>query len=230
MPPLCLNCDQGISRNQALCPSCWKAIHFITSPFCEQCGLPFEVPVEKGTLCTECLTDPPPFTAARSVYLYDEASKGMILKFKHGDQLHPSMAMGEWMRRVIQDFLPTVDLILPVPLHRWRLWRRRYNQAALLAKAMSRHTGKDVALDALRRIKPTASQGHQNRAERERNVKGAFGVDKNWHQQIKGKNLLLVDDVMTSGATIRACCTVLQKAGASTIYVATLARVMGLRR
>lgn len=230
LPPLCLNCDAPVSRNQSLCPDCWKAISFISDPCCQRCGLPFEVPVEAGTLCTDCLTDPPEYTAGRSVFLYDDASKQMILKFKHGDQLHPATAMGEWLAKAASDFMPQMEVIIPVPLHFWRLWRRRYNQAALLAQKISQLIGKPVALQALQRVKATHSQGHHNRAERHQNMRHAFRVNPARRGQIEGKNVLLVDDVLTTGATLNECCRTLQKAGARAIYVVTLARAKGLRR
>jgi ComF family protein len=230
LPPLCLNCDATVSRNQSLCPACWKAINFISDPYCQRCGLPFEVPVETETLCTDCLTEPPDYTQARSVYVYDEASRPMILKFKHGDQLHPAIAMGEWMSKAAAPLLADTDLIVPVPLHPWRLFRRRYNQAAILAQQIGAQSRKPVLLDGLRRVRHTQSQGHHSRAERHKNIHNAFIVPRALQDKINGKKLLLVDDVLTTGATINECSRILQKAGASAIYVVTLARAKGLRR
>ncbi|NCY12444.1 MAG: ComF family protein [Burkholderiaceae bacterium] len=224
LPPLCLNCDAPVSRNQSLCPDCWKAISFISDPCCQRCGLPFEVPVEAGTLCTDCLTDPPDYTAGRSVFLYDDASKEMILKFKHGDQMHPAIAMGEWLAKAASDFMPQLDVIIPVPLHYWRLWRRRYNQAALLAQKISQFTGKPVDLQVLQRVKPTHSQGHHNRTERHKNMSKAFRVSSSRREQIDGKTVLLVDDVLTTGSTIHSLATTLKQSGAKRVTAWTMFR------
>lgn len=226
-PPLCLNCDEPVGGDQTLCPECWKKIHFITTPYCQRCGLPFSIPVEADTLCTSCLTTEPEFSRARSVYLYDDASKPIILKFKHGDQLHPTKALSQWMGRAAAEFLPDIDWVVPVPLHYWRLFHRKYNQAALLGQAIAKQHNKPFAADALRRIKATPSQGHLSRKERYSNVKRAFQVPKSWQQRLVNKKILLVDDVLTSGATVNACSEVLKNAGASAIYVITVARVQG---
>ena len=226
-PPLCLNCDSAVGGNQTLCPACWKAIHFIAPPWCAVCGAPFEVPVEPNTVCGECLAFPPDFTRAHSAMVYDDASRRLILSFKHSDRLHPVRAMADWMRRNGAELWQTADIIIPVPLHRWRLFKRRYNQAALLAQELGKLLNKPVAVDALQRIKATASQGHLNREQRRQNIAGAFRLAP--RTDVKGKTVVLVDDVLTTGATVNACSRVLLKAGATAVYVATLARTRAYR-
>jgi ComF family protein len=224
LPPLCLNCYEPVGEHQTLCPSCWKAIHFTAPPCCARCGLPFDVPVEAGTLCGECLTSPPTYTSARSAMIYDEASKRLVLSFKYGDRLHVVPALAGWMQRAGESFLADADMIIPVPLHRWRLFLRRYNQAALLAQALSRNTGKPVEIDCLQRRRATKSQGKMNREKRKQNVKNAFCFTHRGIDKIKGKNIILIDDVLTTGATVNECSRVLLEAGAERVDVLTLMR------
>lgn len=194
----------------------------MAAPFCARCGAPFDLPVEEGTLCGACLDQEPVFTAARSALIYDDFSKPLILRLKHADRLHPVPALANWMVRAGGDMWGQVDVIVPVPLHRWRLLKRRYNQAALLAQAIGKQTGKPVSVDLLRRVRSTASQGHFSRKERAANVAKAFTVKKG--AEITGKRIVLVDDVLTSGATVNECASILFKAGAASVFVLTLAR------
>ena len=229
LPPLCLNCHEAVGGHQSLCPECWKKVHFISQPCCATCGVPFDMTVEEGTLCGECLAFPPVFKSARSAMIYDEASKRLVLSLKHGDRLHPVPAMASWMQRAGDALLTAADVIVPVPLHRWRLFSRRYNQAALLAQALGRHTGKPVGVDALRRVRATPSQGHMNREQREKNLAGAIRLNPRHSEKIKNRNVVLVDDVLTTGATANECSRVLLAAGASAVDVLTLTRTRGFR-
>ncbi|MFA6280121.1 MAG: ComF family protein [Bdellovibrionales bacterium] len=225
MPPLCLGCDAHVTENQTLCAACWKAIHFVNAPFCPCCGAPFDSPMGEGALCSVCLAETPAFTAARSVFLYDEASKPLLLRFKHADQLQGLPLFVQGLARAGEVFWPEVDGIVPVPLHRWRLLKRRYNQSALLATALGKRVQKRVLVDALVRERPTPPQGHFSKKQRLLNVRGAFalrgGVD------VRGLKLIVVDDVMTSGATVNECARILLAAGAARVDVLTLARVKG---
>ncbi len=223
LPPLCLVCDAPVGEPNGLCAACWKSIRFIERPFCEKCGGPFDLPVEEGTLCSACLAEAPVYTAARSAILYDEASKPLVLRFKHADRIHAAPALARWMAQAGAAFWPAADVIAPVPLHRWRLLKRRYNQSALLALAIGKEVKKPVAVDLLIRRRATDSQGHRNKKERRENVVGAFVLKKG--ADVAGKNVVLVDDVLTSGATVSECARVLLKAGAAGVYVLTLARV-----
>jgi len=222
IPPLCLGCEKPVAESQALCADCWKAIQFIDKPYCVHCGAPFDLPVEEGTLCAACLDKPPLYDAARSAVVYNDASKPFILRLKHADQLHPIPGLAAWMVRAGAAFWSEADLLVPVPLHRWRLWRRRYNQAALLAQAMAKQVRVPVAVDLLRRDRATPSQGHLDAKARHENVAGAFSLRAGADMQ--GRRIVLIDDVLTSGATVSACAEVLLKAGAARVSVVTLAR------
>lgn len=229
LPPLCLNCEAPVGGNQTLCPDCWKAINFVAPPWCASCGAPFEVPVEAGTLCGECIAYPPDFSAARSAMIYDDASKRLILGFKHNDRLHPAEALAGWLHRAGAELWDKTDAIIPVPLHRWRLFKRRYNQAALLAHELGKRAGKSVVVDGLIRVIATPAQGHMNREDRKRNVAGAFSVNPRRADVLAGKTVVLVDDVFTTGATVNECSRILRKAGVGEVYVLTLARTKGYR-
>lgn len=224
LPPLCLNCDAPVGGNQMLCPDCWKDIHFIAPPFCACCGAPFEVPVDADTLCGTCIAHPPIFAAARSAMTYSDASKGLLLRFKHGDRTHPAPAMAAWMRKAGESFWPDTDVLIPVPLHRWRLLRRRYNQSALLAQALGRLTNLPVFVDGLQRIRATPKQGHLNREQRKKNVAGALRLNPRHAPFIADKRVVLIDDVLTTGATANECSRILTEAGAKNVRVVTLAK------
>lgn len=157
--------------------------------------------------------------------LYDDGSKPLILSFKHSDRTHAAKALAAWMARPAAEFMESIDYIIPVPLHRWRLFKRRYNQAALLAQELHQLTGKSLLSDGLIRTKPTPIQGHRNRKERHENVRGAFSINPRYGENLKGKTILLIDDVLTTGATVSECSKVLLKAGAAGAHVLTLARV-----
>lgn len=226
LPHRCQQCGEIVQEAHALCPSCWPKMHFITPPFCACCGLPFPHDyAEADTQCARCLADPPPFAAARAALVYDDESKPLVLRFKHGDQLYLAPAFAQWMQRVANDWFKEEVILVPVPLHRWRIFQRRYNQAALLTRALSKLTGKICALDGLIRHRATASQGAMNREQRLKNVTGAFRVDARWQDQIKDKTVILIDDVMTTGATAAVCSRTLLQAGAGQVKVLTLMRV-----
>lgn len=223
LPPLCLACDTPVTSQGALCPTCWGGMRFIIPPYCACCGMPFETPVGDGEQCAACLAEPPAYQTARAAMLYDDGSKKLILGLKHGDRTHLARTLGAWMARAATP--PADSLIVPVPLHRWRLFSRRYNQAALLAQAFGRLAVLPVLTDALIRTRATPTQGHRNRKERAANVRGAFALNPRQAAAVRGRNVVLVDDVLTTGATVSECCRVLKSAGALEIHVVTLARV-----
>jgi ComF family protein len=227
LPPLCLACDAPVTGHGALCAACWSGIHFIAAPLCSGCGAPFDAPVGDGMLCAACLTDPPVFSGARAAMLYDEASKRLILGFKHGDRTHLARALAGWMHRAGREFWGKADCVIPVPLHRWRLFRRRYNQAALLAEGIGALANKPVLIDGLRRPKATPIQGRMNRKQRQANVKGAFALHPRRREEIRDKTIILIDDVLTTGATLNECSRVLLEGGAKSVSALTLARVRG---
>ena len=224
LPPRCLSCSAAVDRQGGLCPACWSALTFIAPPACVCCGLPFEYAVEGENLCGACVAQPPPFARARSVLVYDDASRPLVLGFKHGDRTHAAKPFGVWLARAGAELLADADLLAPVPLHRWRLFLRRYNQAALLAREAGRASGVAVVPDLLVRRRRTRSQGGLDRTGRRRNVAGAFALRRKG--SVEGKRVVLVDDVLTTGATVGECARVLLRAGAARVDVLTLARVV----
>jgi ComF family protein len=200
LPPRCAACGTTVEEGGALCPECWRGIRFLAPPACACCGYPFEYAVPDETLCAACTRQPPEFERARAVFAYDDASRGLVLAFKHADRTQDAPAFGRWLVRAGAELLPDADLIVPVPLHRWRLFHRRYNQSALLAQAVGRLSGRSVAVDLLVRRRRTRSQGRMSRLGRLRNVQGAFVVRDRWRGRLQGRRVLLVDDVLTTGA------------------------------
>ena len=224
LPPRCFGCGMTIGGEGELCASCWRRITFLGSPCCACCGLPFAYEAGRDALCGACLREQPHYDRARAVFRYDEASRNLVLGFKHSDRTHSAKAYGAWMRRAGAELLAEADLLVPVPLHWTRLFARRYNQAALLAHAIHRPGGPPVAPDWLVRRRRTPSQGHRNRRARAENVHGAFALRPG--RSVKGRRVVLIDDVFTTGATVAECARVLRRAGAAGVDVLTLARVV----
>jgi ComF family protein len=222
LPPRCLACGEEVEATNALCAACWRKMTFLGEPCCACCGLPFAHELGAGALCGACAESPPAYDRARSALRYDDGSRRLILAFKHGDRLHGAPAFGEWMRRVGAPLIADADLLMPVPLHWTRLLRRRYNQAALLAYAIHRAGGPGVAPDWLRRKRRTPSQGEFGPEGRQRNVRSAFALKPG--KIIKGLKIVLVDDVLTTGATMEECARVLKRAGAARVDALALAR------
>ena len=226
LPPRCLACGEIVDLQGTLCPGCWTKLSFLQAPWCMCCGLPFEFDAGYGALCGTCSRQAPVFDRARSVLAYDDGSRPLLLAFKHGDATHAAATYGGWMRRAAAELLPESDLVAPVPLHRLRLLRRKYNQAGLLALALAKSAGLPAVPDLLVRRRATRSQGSLGRSARVRNVRGAFAVRPSRSPMVAGRRFLLVDDVFTTGATVEECARVLKRAGASTVMVVTLARVL----
>lgn len=226
LPLRCFGCGVIVPAESALCASCWSGLTFLAEPCCACCGLPFPFDQGPRALCGACVSEPPRFDRARAALLYDEASRPLILAFKHGDRMEAAKPFARWMQVAGWSLLEEADFLVPVPLNRWRLFRRRYNQAALLAQALARETGVPLALDLLRRIRATPSQGRRSRQARKRNVAGAFALAPDAAERIRGSRLLLIDDVMTSGATLDEASKVLRRANPKKITVLTLARVL----
>jgi ComF family protein len=224
LPPRCMGCGLIVPADGSFCPDCWASLAFITPPTCALCGDPFEVPRESGSLCGACLAEPPRFNA-RAVVAYGGAAKDVILGLKHSDRDHLARAMGAQIARLGSDWLVGA-LIVPVPLHRSRLWRRGYNQAALIARAVARASGADLALDLLERRKATPPSQGMNRTERAANVRGAFRVPQGKREKLRGRAVVLIDDVLTTGATADACARTLRRAGAATVNLLAWARVV----
>jgi len=235
LPPRCLGCGELVERQGTLCVACWSAVTFLADPLCRRCGLPFafdagsdEAPasMNDGYQCGACLAEPPPFERARAVMRYDDASRPLLLGFKHGDRTEAAPPFAGWMARGGAELLADAELVAPVPLHWRRLLARRYNQAALLAWPLARQAGAQAVPDLLLRRRATPSQGRLSRAERARNVAGAFAVNPRHAALLRGRRLLLVDDVMTTGATVSACARVALRAGAAAVDVLVLARAV----
>lgn len=226
LPPRCAACREPVERSGALCLACWSALAFIGHPLCAVCGDPFETAPPGEPVCGDCLAAPPPWRRARSALRYDDVSRPLVLGFKHGDRLHLAALLAGWMLLAGGELIETADVIVPVPLHPWRLLSRRYNQSAVLAHRLGQTCGVTVSDRALRRVRRTPSQGHLTKAQRDRNVRGAFRIDRSRRAEIEGKRVLLVDDVLTSGATAGACTRALLRAGATEVDLLTLARVV----
>lgn len=226
LPPRCLSCGATVAEAGTLCARCWRGITFLGSPCCACCGLPFDFALGETALCGACSRAHPSFERARAVMRYDEESRRLVLAFKHGDRLHMAPAFGRWMRRAGGDLIAGADVLVPVPLHWTRLFARRYNQAAVLAHAIHAAGGPSVGAHWLIRRRRTPSQGKRNAASRERNVKGAFAVKPG--RAVKGRRIVLIDDVFTTGATVGECARVLRRAGAKQVDVLTLARTVRL--
>ena len=226
LPQRCLSCGSVVAGEGALCPPCWGRLAFIGAPHCVCCGLPFAFEVAADSLCGECLRAEPAFDRARSALRYDDTSRPLVLAFKHGDGTHAAPAFARWMAQAAGELLREADVVVPVPLHRWRLLRRRYNQAALLARCLAAPVGKPMAAGLLLRRRRTPSQGGLSRAGRIANMRGAFAVSARDSGGFRDRSVLLVDDVMTTGATVGECARVLRRAGAARVDVVTLARVV----
>jgi len=234
LPPRCLGCGDLVEVQGTLCAPCWSAITFVSEPLCRRCGQPFAFDSEEnaahagaaGYDCGACLAEPPVFGRARAVMRYDDASRPLLLGFKHGDRTEAAGPFAAWMARSGAELLAEAELVAPVPLHWRRLIARRYNQAALLSQALARRGGLTAVPDLLRRRRATPSQGRLSRAERQRNVAGAFAVNPAREELLAGRRLLLVDDVMTTGATVSACARAALKAGAAGVDVLVLARAL----
>jgi len=223
-PPLCLGC-RGTVGQAGFCAACWSALTFLDGPGCACCGLPFAVALEGDAFCAGCLAKPPAFDKARAILAYDDNSRGAILALKHADRLDLVPGFSRWLSRTGRSLLEDCDLIVPVPLHRFRLWRRRYNQSAELARRLAGDWKRGYDPFALIRTRGTASQGAMTGAKaRRRNVLGAFKVPD--PAKVHGKRVLLLDDVLTTGATVEACARALKRAGAEQVHVLVLARVV----
>jgi len=229
LPPHCLTCDAQVERQGSFCATCFSGLNLISAPFCARCGVPFAHEGEAdrapdgALLCTPCLTRAPGFAVARAALRYDEGAKRLILPFKHADRTEMAVPLARLMARAGAEMLAEADLLAPVPAHWRRLIARRYDQAALLAQRLGRLSGRRVVPDLLRRTRATLPLGDKGAAERAALVADAFSVAR--PARVAGKRVLLVDDVMTSGATAEACARALLAAGATRVEVLAAARV-----
>lgn len=222
-PPRCLSCKVYVESDGSLCHNCWEEIDFISSPQCSSCGTPLEFATSDGTICGQCIANPPKYTMARSVLRYNEKSSKLITNFKYYDNTHSSNHFAKWLLRAGKDMIGDVDIITPVPLHKLRLLSRRYNQCALICNRLSEMTGITSYNNLLIRHKNTKPQAGLAFNKRINNVKSAFKINHDLIEQINDKNILLIDDVMTTGSTIDSCTKTLLNSGARNVYVLTIA-------
>lgn len=226
VPPVCISCRTQLTAHHTLCPQCWIGTDFIRAPVCDRLGIPLPFDTGERTVSAAALAAPPAYDRSRSVALHTDIMRGLIHGLKYGDRTDGVAIFGRWLAAAASEFLDETDLIVPIPLNRWRLWQRRFNQAALLSHAMSKETGVPTDALALIRVRRTRSQVGLTVNQRRTNVSGAFRVPDRKKPMIKGNSILLVDDVMTTGATVDAATRALRRAGAREVNVVTLARVV----
>ena len=226
LPPACGACGIIVASDRSFCLPCWHGLRWISDPRCDQCGEPFLKPYEAGPdgRCLACRLHPPPWRKARAPWVYKGAARDLILRFKSGYRPHLQWHMRGPLRHASAALRAENPLVIPVPLHRWRLWRRGYNQAALIAQGFARTHGLALLRDGLIRTRATAQSSGLTARQRARNVAGAFATPH--PAQIRARGILLIDDVLTSGATASACTHALLRAGALYVDVLTLARVV----
>jgi ComF family protein len=208
-----------------LCAACWSKLSFITRPYCERLGIPFVYDPGPGILSMEAIADPPAYNRVRAAVRSDEISRALVHALKYGDRLDLAPMMGRWISRAGREILAEADSLVPVPLHWRRLWTRRFNQSAMLAASVSAAKGVPMVTTALKRVKATAQQVGLSRSERATNVQGAFRVAEQGKAAVAGRRLVVVDDVLTSGATVEGCARALLRAGARQVDVLVFARV-----
>lgn len=230
LPPLCPACREPVSEMQGLCASCWSQLAPIERPYCERLGIPFVYDPGPGILSMQAIAAPPSYNRARAAVRYDDVARRLVHALKFGDRLDLAPVMGRWMARAGKELLAEADAIIPVPLHWRRLWARRFNQSATLARTISEQSGVPVLFDALRRVRATPQQIGLSKTQRATNVQGAFRVADSRRAQIAQRRILLVDDVLTSGATTDTCARVLLRAGALNVDVLVFARVVDASR
>jgi len=225
LPPLCPSC-RDLVTDSGLCPACWSKLAFIAPPYCPRLGIPFAYDPGPGILSMQAIAHPPAYQRARAAVRYDDVARALVHAFKYGDRMDLAPMIGRWMARAGHELLGDADALVPVPLHWRRLWTRRFNQSAALAEQISRESGIAVAHAALKRVKATAQQVGLSRKDRATNVQGAFRVAPAAKPEVTGRRLIVIDDVLTSGATADACARALLRAGAAQVDVLVFARVV----
>ncbi|HEX2654843.1 MAG TPA: ComF family protein [Xanthobacteraceae bacterium] len=230
LPPLCPACRETVGSEGGLCAACWSHLTFITAPYCERLGIPFAYDPGPGMLSMQAIADPPSYQRARAAVRYDNVARDLVHAFKYSDRLDLAPTLGRWMVQAGRELLAQADALVPVPLHWRRLWTRRFNQSAVLADVISKQTGIPIAYEALKRVKATVQQVGLSKQERTLNVQGAFRVPEKSKLDVAGRRLTLIDDVLTSGATLDACARTLLRAGAMEVNVLVFARVVDATR
>jgi ComF family protein len=235
-PSHCLSCEKIISGEGVFCSHCWQKLQFITEPKCKICCHPFEFKVTDEMLCAPCLTNPPAYDKALTVFAYNQIIKKIIGKFKYNDATFTAKKLAPFLLNKVRHELNEIDLIVAVPLHKKRLRLRKFNQSLLLCRAMLQQVPTikfpvcpvEIKFypDFLLRIKNTKAQVELRRKQRKKNLNSAFAVNKKYFQSLAGKRILLVDDVITTGATLNNCAKVLKKMGAQKVIVLTVAKTV----
>lgn len=224
LPPRCPGCGAVTAEPHRFCLGCWSQLVFLGDPCCARCALPFDYEAGGEALCGACLAHPPRYDRLRAAVAYGDIPRAVALKLKYGGR--PGMA--ETVARFMARHVVAHDdaILVPVPLHRWRIWRRGYNQAALIATALARRTGLEARLDLVARIRRTPPLRQMSPRERRDALRGAFRVPPHRKADVKGRAFILVDDVYTSGATANGCARALRRAGAARVDVLCWARVV----
>ncbi len=230
LPPLCPCCRAPLGDGIGLCAPCWSKLSLIEPPYCARLGIPFTYDPGPGLLSMEAIANPPAYDRARAAVRYDDIARKLVLSFKYRDRLDLAPMMGQWMARAGRELLAGADALLPVPLHWRRLWARRFNQSATLAGAISSLSGVPVLHGVLKRMRATPQQVGLSKTERADNVQGAFRVPAEEKHRVVGRRLVLIDDVLTSGATVDTCARALLRAGAAHVDVLVFARVVAPAR
>lgn len=229
-PPKCILCRTDVTEPAALCFGCWRKLHLIDEPVCNVLGTPFTYWEGDNAVSAAALAVPPVWDRARAAVAFDDASKEVVHALKYADRQEAGLFMAAQMVRAGRVLLAEADIILPVPLHRFRLWRRRFNQAAFLARELAKLSGKPWSATALVRTRYSRSQVGLSAEQRHKNVAKSFEVAAGDIATVAGRKVLLIDDVMTTGATATACTQVLKRAGAQTVDVLTFALVLDPKR
>jgi ComF family protein len=225
LPPRCGGCGAITEDVHRFCLECWQQLHFLGAPCCSRCGLPFEYDAGADVECAACLAEAPAFDRLRAAVAYGEVARQVVLKLKYSGRPGVAETLAHFMQRHVGD--EDRDAILaPVPLHRWRIWKRGYNQSALMASVLARRTGLSPELALIQRVKATPPLKGKGRRERALAVRGAFRLDEASRARVKGRAVLLVDDVYTTGATVNACAKALKRAGAARVNILCWARVV----
>ncbi|WP_444461106.1 ComF family protein [Rhodobacter capsulatus] len=224
-PPRCICCGAAVGSDDGLCPACWREMSFLAGTVCDCCGTPLPGEDAGPVLCDDCLTRPRPWGRGRAAFLYDGTGRKLVLQLKHADRLDLVPPLAAMLARAVQPILRPKMLVAPVPLHRLRLLRRKFNQSAMLAQALAREGGMACLPDLFLRTRATAAMEGMTRAERRSNLDGAIAVNPKYRDRIRGRQLLVIDDVLTSGATLETTAAAALAAGAAGVSVAVLARV-----